>query len=207
MAETLAHVSPVGAAALGHRHVDRCRFARATCSTTRCPEAPRRGVPFACRAPNSRDGAGGVDHGRIHLRNSRVGICGTRSQWQPGAQRAHFRGSRAPRRRACSCYRSEPGLDDNVAHGGVIAARQQNVIVTEDVLRAARILNQRPKRAAAAVLDLISPRCHSRCCCRLSCRAKIGVAACCVWWLAGLLVTSALLSSNTARLFRGCANQ
>ena len=46
----------------------------------------------------------------------------------------------------------ETGLDDRVADGGVIAARE-NMIVAQQVLAAARVLNEGAERAAAAVDD------------------------------------------------------
>src|ERR1035437_5344565 len=89
-----------------------------------------------------------------HLCNRRVGIRLARTERQPRAQRRHRHSSR-PVAIWGAVVVDQPRLHNGIAHTAMVAARQ-NVVVAQQVLPAAVVLNQRPQRPAAAVRNGVS---------------------------------------------------
>ncbi len=96
------------------------------------------------------------------MSNRRVGIGPLRAERQPAGELRHrghgryHRGARVVSQRYAVVV-DQPRLHDCVAHAGVVAPGQ-HVVVAQQVLALARVLDQRAQSAAAAIHNLVAAR-------------------------------------------------
>src|SRR5450631_687951 len=77
-------------------------------------------------------------------------------KWQPSSKRSHWRSARALAIGRAVVV-DQAGLHNCISYGSVIAARE-HMVIAEEILPAAIVLNHRAKRAAAAVRDRVALR-------------------------------------------------
>ncbi len=138
-----------GAAAFGNAQLQGCVFAFAAGGRNAGRCGSKRAVGLA--RSEFQDAAGGIDSVRGNLRDGGINVGLRRAQRQPCGERGNGNGSRAVAVGSAVVI-DKAGLDDGVADRGMIAARQ-NMIIAQQVLAAACVLNEGAKGSAAAVDD------------------------------------------------------
>ncbi len=111
-------------------------------------------VPSAWRVPNSRMLPVDAYCAGVDLCDAASALVVFDLSAKPAGERAYGSG---PRTVAVgrAVVVDQPRLDDGVAHGGMVAARQY-MVVAQQVLAIVGVLDQRAQRAAATVDNLIA---------------------------------------------------